>query len=80
MVLSCGGTSGVYPAKTHILASCDLFDPSTQNDAVTGSMTIPRHLHTATVLQNGQVLAAGGQTQNNVGKFSITGSAELYTP
>ena len=80
MVLSCGGTSGGYPTKTNILASCDLFDPSAQNDSVTGSMTIPRHRHTATVLQNGQVLAAGGEMESNVGKFSITASAELYTP
>jgi D-arabinose 1-dehydrogenase-like Zn-dependent alcohol dehydrogenase len=28
----------------------------------------------------GHELAAGGETQNNVGKFSITASAELYTP
>ena len=42
--------------------------------------TIPRRFHTLTLLPNGQVLAAGGETQNNVGKFSITDSAELYTP
>jgi hypothetical protein len=29
---------------------------------------------------NGQVLAAGGEIQNKVGKFSITASAELCTP
>jgi hypothetical protein len=43
-------------------------------------MSIPRAFHNLTVLQNGQVLATGGETQNNVGKFSITASAELYTP
>jgi hypothetical protein len=43
-------------------------------------MSIPRAFHTFTVLPNGQVLAADGETQNNVGKFSITASAELFTP
>ncbi len=43
-------------------------------------MTIPREFHTLTVLPNGQVLAAGGETQNNKGTFNVTASAELYTP
>lgn len=28
----------------------------------------------------GHVLAAGGETENNVGKFSVTNTVELYTP
>ncbi len=43
-------------------------------------MTIPREFHTLTVLPNGQVLAAGGYTQNNKDTLSVTDSAELYTP
>jgi hypothetical protein len=43
-------------------------------------MTIPRALESLTVLQNGQVLAAGGETQNNVGQTSVTATAELFTP
>ena len=43
-------------------------------------MTIAREFHTLTPLPNGQVLAAGGETQNNKGEFSATASAELYTP
>jgi hypothetical protein len=55
----------------------------------TGSMTTRnlhrRHDHPAGVphphrAANGQVLAAGGETQSNVGKFSVTASAERYTP
>ena len=79
-VLFSGGTLGVYPAKIHVLANATLFDPATGTSTSTGSMTIPRRFDTLTLLPNGQVLAAGGQTQNNVGKFSITDSAELYTP
>ena len=43
-------------------------------------MTIPREFHALTQLPDGQVLAAGGETQNNKGEFSATASAELYTP
>jgi hypothetical protein len=43
-------------------------------------MSIPREDHTLTLLPNGQMLAAGGFTQNNAGKISVTASAELFTP
>jgi hypothetical protein len=79
-VLISGGLTGTYPAKVHVQADATLFDPATGTATTTGSMTIPRAFHTLTVLQNGQVLAAGGETQNNVGKFSTTASAELFTP
>lgn len=83
MVLTCGGTSGVYPRPTVVLTACDLFDPSTRNDAPTGSMHVARDTHTATVLQNGQVLVAGGESQEKKGNTIIdfyTNTAELYTP
>jgi hypothetical protein len=41
----------------------------------TGAMTIARYWHTATLLNNGQVLIAGGVNSN-----STTASAELYDP
>ncbi|BDA78550.1 hypothetical protein LPTSP3_g14800 [Leptospira kobayashii] len=43
---------------------------------VTGSMNVPRDIHTATLLNNGKVLIAGGYS-SNVGYLS---SAELYDP
>ena len=43
----------------------------------TGAMTIARSWHTATLLNNGQVLIAGGVTNSS---FSATASAELYDP
>lgn len=79
-VLISGGLTGTYPAKVHVQADATLFDPATGTATTTGSMTIPRAFHTLTVLQNGQVLAAGGETQNNVGKTSVTASAELFAP
>jgi hypothetical protein len=42
-------------------------------------MNAARQYQTATLLQNGQVLVAGGASQNHKGNF-ITNSAELYTP
>jgi Galactose oxidase, central domain len=79
-VLISGGENGGYPAKTTVSAAAVLFDPATGTSTITGSMTIPREFHTLTPLPDGQVLAAGGQTQNNKGTFSVTASAELYTP
>ena len=80
MLLTCGGTQGVYPRKITAISSCDLFDPSTSNLVSTGSMHTARDTFTLTVLPNGQVLAAGGETQDNKGNFFYTNSAELYTP
>lgn len=80
MVQTCGGTQGVYPRPTIVRSACDLLDPSTGNDVLTKSMHTGRAQHSATVLPNGQVLVAGGQTQDNKGNWFVTNSAELYTP
>jgi len=47
-----------------------------QTFSATGSMTTGRHDHTATLLQNGMVLIAGGE----LGYYSTLSSAELYNP
>jgi hypothetical protein len=79
-VLISGGENGAYPAKETISEAARLFDPATGTSTFTGSMTVPRELHALIVLPNGQVLAAGGETQNNKGQPSATATAELYTP
>jgi N-acetylneuraminic acid mutarotase len=79
-VLISGGENGTYPAKETITTTANLFDPATGNSTATGSMTAPREFHALIVLQDGQVLAAGGETQNKKGQPSPTASAELYAP
>jgi hypothetical protein len=59
------------------LSSCELFDPATETFAMTSSMTTARDSFTATTLQAGAVLAAGGFQSPESPCLS---SAELYDP
>ena len=47
--------------------------------SATGSLTVPRQFHTATLLPNGKVLITGGFAAGT-GNFAIWASAELYDP
>ena len=78
-ILLAGGVVGVYPHE-RVTAAAELYDPSPGTSASTGALTIPRRAHSATLLPNGQVLAAGGQTEDSKGKSTVVASAELYTP
>jgi hypothetical protein len=69
------GTSGPLPR----LNTAELYDPSTGTFSATGSMTDGRWLHTATLLNNGKVLIAGGIQGSRGGGAALT-SAELYDP
>ena len=51
---------------------------STGGFTATGSMTTPRFSHTATPLNNGMILMAGGENKN--GTVSSIATAELYNP
>jgi hypothetical protein len=78
-VLIAGGGVGVYP-HTGITRAAELYDPATGTSASTSSMNIARADQSATLLPDGQVLVAGGQTMTSKGKFIDVASAELYTP
>jgi hypothetical protein len=54
------------------LATAELYDPATGSFSATGSMSTARSGHTATLLNDGEVLVAGG------GNYVAT--AELYDP
>jgi hypothetical protein len=69
------------------LASAEIYDPATSGFSTTGSLASARVAHTATLLNNGQVLITGGMAftagcQNFPWGTPINGmsSAELYTP
>ena len=77
-VLVAGGAGSPVTAgaDNSPIASAELFNPATGAWTTTGSMTTPRLNQTATLLPNGQVLAAGGI---DTGDIPIA-SAELFTP
>lgn len=72
-VLVAGGAGGGRPYWT--LASADLYDPGTHSWSPAASMATARSGHTATLLDNGEVLVTGGGTGSVAGA-----SAELYDP
>ncbi len=65
------GGGGGWPLDT---ATAELYDPHTGTFSATGSMSVTRVSHTATLLANGKVLIAGGEGQ------SYLAPAELYDP
>jgi Dockerin type I domain/Galactose oxidase, central domain len=68
-VLVAGGLGNSF----NVLASAELYDPTSGTWATTGTLADARYGHTATLLPNGKVLVAGG---NN----SSFANAELYDP
>jgi N-acetylneuraminic acid mutarotase len=58
-------------------STAELYDPATGLWSPTGSMTTTRSDHSATLLQNGKVLVAGGGPDSDT--FG-SGSSELYDP
>jgi len=71
-----GDTSDSLP---YFGGTAELYDPSTGTWTLTGSLNVARFLHTATLLQSGKVLVAGGWGLGGFGLDSIN-SAELYDP
>lgn len=62
------------------LTRAELYDPATGTFAATGDMTTPRSGGTATLLNNGQVLIAGGVEVVAGQSYRFLTSAELYDP
>jgi hypothetical protein len=66
------------------IADAELYDPSTRTFVSTGSMASRRVWHSLTLLPNGMVLAAGGETDSCSGPSCFfagsLATAELYDP
>jgi hypothetical protein len=67
-----------YPSYQTI-KSAELWDPSTQAWTTTGSLNGSRSGQSMTVLQNGEVLVAGG-SQSTKNSSAVLATAELYKP
>jgi hypothetical protein len=80
-VLVAGGTDFFGTASSTPIdptrASAEIYDPATGIWVPTGSMSLPRSIHTATLLPSGKVLVAGGLSYFD-SVFPTT--AELYDP
>lgn len=74
-VLLAGGYEEIYP-NGYVTNACFLYDPATQAFSPTGSLVTGRTFHTATLLTNGQVIAAGGEDRLG----NLLQSYEFYNP
>jgi N-acetylneuraminic acid mutarotase len=75
-VLVAGGQSLDDEYNVFDLTSAELYDPATGMWSITGNLNAARNAHTATLLQNGKVLVAGGAADD----ASNISSSELYDP
>lgn len=71
LVLIAGGVNSSGSANT--LADAQLYDPTTDTFTPTGTMATARFYQTATLMDNGKVLVAGGYNTSGV-----VGTAEVY--
>jgi hypothetical protein len=65
------------------VASAEIYDPATGSFTATGAMIVERTAHTATLLNNGRVLIAGGLRRvvgSAPSEYSYPRGAELYDP
>jgi len=77
-VLVCGGyrdSADVQSGKTVNLSACEIYDPVISKWSHVAPMNVPRYCHTATLLNNGKVLVAGG-----FGNTLELRSCEIYDP
>ena len=80
-VLTAGGETDRNGSFAGSVASAEVYDPTSGAFSRTGSMTAARETHTATLLDDGRVLLAGGVSYGGIGLFyGSLATAELYTP
>lgn len=84
-VLITGGLTNNYPNSSSqglTLESAELYDPTTKTfSPLTSQMSDFRAFHTATALNDGTVLIAGGDSDGSPGSaFGATPAADIYNP
>src|SRR5271165_3086992 len=79
-VLIAGGWLSSADGRYTSVAHSELYDPANGTFAATGDMTIERVGYTATLLNNGKVLIAGGAVLVGGVVVRFLASAELYDP
>lgn len=81
-VLVVGGRNAQSPAipGARVLASADIYDPETDTFAPTGPLNVARRSPTATLLNDGKVLIAGGGSSVSTGATMPMNTAEIYDP
>src|SRR5215471_6381024 len=79
-VLAAGGFAECDDDMCSDNRSAELYDPATGKWSATGSMATSRDEQSATLLGNGDVLVAGGFTQEGFGAGHDLSDAELYNP
>ncbi len=81
-VLITGGrvTNATGSLAKPTLASAELYDPDSGTFTAIGNLTMARESHTATLLNNGTVLIAGGLQELQQPSDIFLASAELYDP
>jgi len=75
--------TGGYDNQSNVLASAELYNPTTQVFTPVGNLLSPRFRHTATLLNDGTVLITGGASQMAAKPGNINpalNSAEIYSP
>ena len=78
-VLVAGGTQTTIPGFGIALSATELYDPVTETFRSSRNMSRQRSTHTATLLQNGLVLMAGGSSDNSVELYDPQSGAFLHT-
>lgn len=78
-VLVVGGGNVAAPTFA-ATASAEIYDPATNSWTLVAPMSRARTLHTATLLNDGEVLVAGGATAYTGSLGTVTATAEIYDP
>ncbi len=79
-VLVAGGYNCDTNGNCASLNSAEIYDPNSSTFSSAGNMTIDRYGHTMTLLPNGKVLIAAGESCSSSTSCTALNTAELYDP